>query len=136
MWSDVCLTDIDIDSKYLEQMKSYKYLGSIVSGANSIEEEIRERIALGNKAYYANKKKIFKREIVSRKAKLKLYWIVIRPVITYACRLWLLQESMKGKLLITERKILRIFGPAKDGDGTWRIKTNDELNNLVRKECN
>ena len=65
MWSDVCLTDVDIDSKYLEQMKSYKCLGSIVSGANSIEEEIRERIALGNKAFYANKK-IFKRELVSR----------------------------------------------------------------------
>ena len=65
MWSDVCLTDVDIDSKYLEQMKSYKCLGSIVSGANSIEEEIRERIAWGNKAFYANKK-IFKRELVSR----------------------------------------------------------------------
>jgi len=62
-------------------MKSYKYLGSIVSGANSIEEEIRERIALGSKAYYANKK-IFKRELVSKKAELKLYWTVIRPVIT------------------------------------------------------
>jgi len=55
MWSYVCLTDIDIDSKYLEQVKSYKYLGSIVSGANSIGEESRERTASGNKAYYANK---------------------------------------------------------------------------------
>ena len=27
-----------------------------------------------------------------------------------------------------ERKVLRrIFGPAKERDGTWRIKTNDEL---------
>jgi len=37
---------------------------------------------------------------------------------------------MKGKLLITER----IFGSARDGDGTWRIKTHDELNNLVRNK--
>ena len=58
----------------------------------------------------------------------------MRPVITYACGLWVLQESMKGKLLITERKILRIFGPTRDGDGTWRIKTNDELSNLVRNK--
>jgi hypothetical protein len=35
------LNDIDIDSKYLEQVKSYKYLGSIVNGDNSIWEEIR-----------------------------------------------------------------------------------------------
>jgi hypothetical protein len=77
-------------------------------------------------------KKIFKRELLSNKAKLKLHWAVIRPVITYASETWILQESMKGKLFITERKTLRIFGPARDGDGTWIIKTNDELNNLVR----
>jgi hypothetical protein len=39
---------------HLEQVKSFKYLGSIVNGNNSIEEEIKERIILGNKAYYAN----------------------------------------------------------------------------------
>ena len=111
------LADIDIYSRCLEQVKSYKYLGSIVSGANSIEEEIRERIALGSKAYYSDKK-IFKRELVSKKAKLKLYWTVIRPVITYASEMWVLQESMKRILLITERKILGIFGPTRDGDGT------------------
>ena len=35
--------------------------------------------------------------------------------------------------MVFERKVLRkIFGPAKDGDGTWRIKTNDELDQLIR----
>jgi hypothetical protein len=35
-----------------------------------------------------------------------------------AAKTWILQESVKQKLLITERKILRrIFGPAKDRDG-------------------
>jgi len=30
--------------------------------------------------------------------------------------------------MVFERKVLRrIFGPTKEGDGTWRIKTNDEL---------
>ena len=28
----------------------------------------------------------------------------------------------------------RIFGPTTDADGTWRIKTNDELNNLIRNK--
>jgi hypothetical protein len=33
---------------------------------------------------------------------------------------------------VFERKILRrIFGPTKERDGTWRIKTNDELNKLI-----
>jgi hypothetical protein len=50
------LNDIDIDSKYLEHVKSYKYLVSIVNGDNSIEEEITESIALGSKSYYVNQK--------------------------------------------------------------------------------
>jgi len=32
----------DIDSKYLAQVNYYKYLGSVVNGDNSIEEEITE----------------------------------------------------------------------------------------------
>jgi hypothetical protein len=57
----------------------------------------------------------------------------MRPVITNASETWVLKESMKRKLLITERKILRrIFGYTKDIDATWRIKTNNELNNLIR----
>jgi hypothetical protein len=36
--------------------------------------------------------------------------------------------------LVFERKILRrIFGPTKERDGTWRIKTN-ELNKLIGNE--
>jgi hypothetical protein len=32
-----------------------------------------------------------------------------------------------------ERKVLRkIFDPTKERDGTWRIKTNDELDKLIR----
>jgi hypothetical protein len=51
--------------KCLEQEQSYKYLGSIVNGDNSIGDEIKERTALGNKAYYANQK-IFKGYSVSK----------------------------------------------------------------------
>jgi hypothetical protein len=42
--------------------------------------------------------------------------------------LWGLKETLKDKLMIFERKVLRkIFGSTKEKDGTWRIKTNDEL---------
>jgi hypothetical protein len=40
---------------------------------------------------------------------------------------------MKNKLMVLERKALRrIFGPTKERDGTWRIKTNDKLDELIR----
>jgi hypothetical protein len=38
----------------------------------------------------------------------------------------------KSKLRVFERKILRrIYGPTKEIDGTWRIKSNEELNRLI-----
>ena len=48
------LEELQINIMYLEQVQSYKYLGSTVNSDNSIDEEIRNRITLGNKAYYAN----------------------------------------------------------------------------------
>jgi len=35
--------------------------------------------------------------------------------------------------MVFERKVLRkIFGPTKERNGTWRIKTNNELDELIR----
>jgi hypothetical protein len=35
--------------------------------------------------------------------------------------------------MVFERKVLRrIFGSTKERDGTWRIKTSDELDELTR----
>jgi hypothetical protein len=125
------MDDININSMHLEQVKSFKCLGPIVNANNSIEEEIKERIILGNKAYYANQA-FFKSKLLSKKTKLKIYWTLVSPVITYACETWVLKEDIKQKLLVFESKILRrIFEPTKERDGTWKIKTNDELNKLI-----
>ena len=55
------------------------------------------------------------------------------PVVTYACETWVLKENIKSKLKVFERTVLRrIYGPTKKtDDGTWRIKSNEELNRLT-----
>jgi len=85
---------------------SFKYLGSTVNTDNTIEVEIKERITLGNKAFFANKK-IFQNKLISKNAKLKLYFSVIKPVVTYACETWILKETITNRLMDFERKILR-----------------------------
>ena len=41
----------------------------------------------------------------------------------------------QNRLLVFERRVLRkIYGPTQDNDGTWRIKTNEELEILIKKE--
>jgi hypothetical protein len=103
-----------------------------VNSDNSIEEEIQYGITLENIAYYTNYF-FFKSRVVSKKSKLKLYWNIIRPVATYTCEVWILKEIIKNKLMVFERKVLRRnFCPTKERDGTWRIKTKDELFELIR----
>jgi len=58
-------------------------LRSIINYINLIEEEIKERIALSIKAYYANQK-FLKSRLVTKYPKLKLYRIVIRRIVTNA----------------------------------------------------
>ena len=51
---------------------------------------------------------------------------------TYASETWVLKEAIIQKLLVFERRILkRIFGPTKENQ-IWRVKTNEELNRLVK----
>ena len=55
------------------------------------------------------------------------------PIVTCACETWALKETIKYKLMVFESKVLsKIFGPTKERDGTLRIKTNDELDKLLR----
>ena len=63
---------------------------------------------------------------------MKLYLSVIIPVVTYACETLILKETITNRLMDFERKILRkIFGPTYE-NGSWRIKTNQELDKLIK----
>ena len=45
---------------------------------------------------------------------MKLYWSIIRPIVTYACETQVLKETIQNKLMVFEGKVLRkIFGPTK-----------------------
>jgi hypothetical protein len=38
---------------------------------------------------------------------LKLYCSIIRPTVTYGCETWVLKETIKNKLMVFEREVLR-----------------------------
>jgi hypothetical protein len=42
-----------------------------------------------------------------------------------------MKETIVQKLLVFERKILRIFGPTKENQ-IWRFKTNEEMDKLIK----
>ena len=63
---------------------------------------------------------------------LQIYRSLIRPVVTYECESWTLTNRDEQHLRIFERRILRkIFGPVQNEDGSWRIRMNYELHELI-----
>ena len=104
----------------------------MVNTDNSIDEEIKERIAAGNRAFHVHKK-LFTSKLISRNIKLQLYSMSIRPTVTYVSETWVLKENMINKLMIFESKVMRkIFGPTRSDDGYWRIKSNQEINVILK----
>ena len=101
---------------------------------NKRSEEIRKRIQAGNTCYYANKN-LLSNKLLNYNSKIQIYKTIIRPTLTYGCETWVLTASDENQLYIFERKILRkIYGTTQNPDGTWRIKTNDELRHRMKQE--
>jgi hypothetical protein len=79
-----------------------------VNGNNSIEEEMKGRIFLEKKAFYANQD-LFKSKLLTKNSKLRIYKTLVGPVVTDACESWVLKENIKTKLRAFERKVLTLF---------------------------
>jgi len=70
--------------------------------------------------------------LLSKNLKIKIYRIIILPVVLYGCENWLLTLREERKLRVFENMVLRrIFGSRRDKvTGEWRRLHNEELNDL------
>ena len=122
---------IRIGNDMFEKVKSFTYLGTEINSSNRISIEIKRRIMLGNRAYFANSK-LLKSKLLTRNTKMRIYNTLIRPVVTYGCETWtMLQEDSKA-LMVFERKIVRrIYGPVYE-NGAWRLRKNREIETILQ----
>jgi hypothetical protein len=88
--------------------------------------EIKSRLNSGNACYYSVQNLLCSL-LISRKLKIKIYKTVILPV---GCETWSLTLREEHRLRIFENRVLRIFGPKREEDGSWRKLHNDELHSL------
>jgi hypothetical protein len=65
-----------------------------------------------------------------RKLKIKIYKTVILPVVLCECGTWSLTLGEERRLRVFENRVLRICGPKREEDGSWRKINNDELHSL------
>ena len=106
-------------------------MGTTLTNQNSIAEEIKSRLKLGNACYHSVQNLLSSR-LLSKNLKLKIYRTVILPVVLHGCENWSLTLREERKLRVFENMVLRrIFGPRTDEvTGEWRRLHNEELNDL------
>jgi len=83
------ITHLKIKNFDFENVENFNYLGSILNADNKMNIEIDERIVKGSKAYYANAN-LIKSKFLKRNTKMKIYKMIIRPVVTYSPETWTL----------------------------------------------
>jgi hypothetical protein len=97
---------------------------------NDIHDEIKSRLNSGNACSYSGQNLLSSR-LISKNLKIKIYKIVILPVVLYGCETWSLTLREEHRLRVFEnRRLRRIFGPKSKEDGSWRKLHNDELHSL------
>jgi len=120
---------VRIDNSTFERVEDFKYLGTTLTNQNSIAEEIKCRLRSGNACYHSVKNILSSRLLPKN---LKIYRIIILPVVLYGCETWSLTLQEERKLRVFENRVLRrIFGPRRDEVTVECMRLhNEKLNDL------
>ena len=73
-----------IDNSSFERVKEFKYLGTMLTNQNSIQEEIKSRLKSGNACYHSVQN-LLSSSLLSKNLKIKIYRTITLPVVLYGC---------------------------------------------------
>jgi hypothetical protein len=121
----------DNSKQIFENVSQFIYLGMTVTNQNLIQEEIKRRLNSGNACYHLVQSLMSSR-LLLKNLKIKIYKMIILPVVLYGCETWSLTLREEHILRVFENRVLsRIFGPKRDEVmGEWRKLHNKELHDL------
>jgi len=112
-------------------VEQFKYLGTLLTNQNYIQEENNSRLKSGN-ACYLSVHNILSSSLVTKNIKVEVYRTIILPIVLYGCETWSITLREECSLRVFENWVLRkIFGPKRD-EITWERRKlhKEELNDL------
>ena len=93
-----------MDNSPFESAEEFKY-------QNSIQEDIKSMLKLGNACYYSVQN-LLSSSLLSKTLKIKIYRTIILPVVLYGCETWSLTLREERRLRVFVNRVLtRVFVP-------------------------
>jgi len=96
-----------------------------------LQEEIKSRLQAGNASYHSVLN-LLSASLLFKNLSIKIYIIIILPVVLYGCETWSLTLREERRLRVYKYRVLRrIFRLKRDGvTREWRKLHNEELKDL------
>jgi len=119
------------DNSSFERVEEFKYLGTILTDGNYIQEENKSRLKPGNASSHSMRN-LLSCSLLSKNLKIKIYRTIILPFVLYVCETWSLTLGEERRLRVFENRVLRrMFGSKRDEvTEEWRKLHNENLNDL------
>jgi hypothetical protein len=92
--------DIKIANRSFESVSLFKYLGTIVTNQNMIQEKIKRRLNSGIACYHSVQT-LLPSHLLSKNLKIRIHKTIILAVVLYGCETW--------SLILMEDHRLRVF---------------------------
>jgi Reverse transcriptase (RNA-dependent DNA polymerase) len=120
--------EIMVDGQRIEQVKKFKYLGSMITEDGRCIEDVKQRIGMAKEAF--NKRRELMTKSMSRKIKKIMVKTLVWPVALYGCETWTMRKEEIDRLYAFEMWVWRRMERV-----SWKDKkTNEDVLQSVGEE--
>src|SRR6267154_1448548 len=129
-WDGGGVVNITVDGQRIEQVTSFKYLGSIITEDGRSDVDVKSRIAMAKDAF--NKRKELLTKGLSRTLKKRMVKVLVRPVVLYGCETWTLLQDEINRL---QALVMWLWRGLEKISWSDKMKNEEVLERVEEKRC-